>query len=82
MHRLLKTIVFLVVATILLVSGVDTALGQLSASPTESTFALYDQSGQTLMSYNGDLNLCDRFTHLYRMAPRAVQAPPAIAPRA
>jgi hypothetical protein len=80
--RFLKTLVFLVVALLLVVSGVDTALDRLAASPAQASYTLYGQNGRALLSYDGDLTFCPIFIHPARVTPRPFQSRFGFAPRA
>ena len=44
----------------MLVAVVDTALNNLSHSPAQNSFVIYDDQGRTLFAYSGDLNNCKR----------------------
>ncbi len=55
MKRFLKVFALLVVSLFLLVSGVDATLDQISRSPDQSNYALYDSKGALIVAYSGDI---------------------------
>jgi hypothetical protein len=55
MKRFFKVFVLLIVCLFLLVSGVDATLDQISKSPDQSHWTLYDSKGVLVISYSGDL---------------------------
>jgi hypothetical protein len=57
MKRFLKTLGLLVLSLFLLVSGVDAGLDHLSRSATQSSFTLYNEKGDAIASYTGDLHV-------------------------
>jgi hypothetical protein len=56
--RFLKVLVLLVVSLFMLMSGVDATLDHLTRSLSQSSYTLYDERGEILVSYTGDLALC------------------------
>lgn len=46
------------ISLVLLASGVNAALDRLSQSPAENSYTFYNEKGQVLLSYSGDLSLC------------------------
>ena len=80
MKRFFKSLCLLLTALLLLISGVDCALDRLSLSPDEGAFALYNQKGQTLYTYRGDLAFCQLYLHPLRA--RFFPSHAGIAPRA
>jgi hypothetical protein len=58
LNRFIKTLALLVVCLFVLVSGVDAALDHISRSVAQSSFTVYNEQGQTVLAYNGDLNAC------------------------
>ena len=58
MKRFLKIFSLLVVGLFALVTGVDSALGHLSASTTKSSLIVYNEKGTVVLAYEGDLNDC------------------------
>jgi len=55
-NRFLKTFALLIVSLFLVVSGVDSALNRLSHSVTQSSFTVYNEQGNIVLAYDGDLN--------------------------
>jgi|HubBroStandDraft_1064217.scaffolds.fasta_scaffold1207758_1 hypothetical protein len=58
MKRFLKVSVLLVVALFALVSGVDVTLDRMAKAETQSAFTYYDQKGQVVAYYSGNLAFC------------------------
>jgi hypothetical protein len=58
MKRFLKVLVLLVVSLFVLMSGVDAMLDHLTRSVSASSYTLYDDQGNVLLAYTGDLALC------------------------
>jgi hypothetical protein len=56
-NRFFKTAVVLVVSLFALVSGVDAGLDQLSRSASLSNCTFYNEKGEVVAAYTGDLNL-------------------------
>ncbi len=61
MKRFLKTLSLLIVALLLLVSGVDATLDHLARSVAQNTFTCYDEKGQAVLAYSGEVALSQRF---------------------
>jgi hypothetical protein len=61
--RFLKVLSLLVVALMLLASGVDATLDQLSRTPAQSSFVWYNEKGDAVLAYCGDLAQCKSFSH-------------------
>ena len=61
MKRFLKVLTLLVVALFALVSGVDVTLGHMSHAVTQSAFTCYNQKGQMVAAYDGNLALCQAY---------------------
>jgi hypothetical protein len=55
--RFLKVLTLLVLALFALVSGVDRALDKMAQSPTQSSFTWYNEHGDVVATYSGDLAL-------------------------
>lgn len=68
MKRSLQIFTFLLVALLLLVSGVNTALDHLTSSPAQNSFTWYNEKGEIIMAYNGDLNQCRAYVKPGRTA--------------
>lgn len=58
MNRTLKTLPLILMGLYLVVTAFDSALDCAAKSPTQSSFAIYDEQGRVALSYNGDLNEC------------------------
>jgi hypothetical protein len=58
MKRFLKTLVLLVASLFLIGSGVNAALDRLTHSAKQNSFTVYNQHGNLVFAYNGDLNAC------------------------
>jgi len=58
MKRFLKVFTLLIVSLFLLVSGVNATLGHLSRSTMESSYTIFDDKGDVVASYTGDLRNC------------------------
>ena len=58
MKKFFKTFALLLLGMFLLVSGMDAGLGRLSASAQQGSFTVYNERGETVFAYNGDLNAC------------------------
>ncbi|MEI9999514.1 MAG: hypothetical protein WDO13_10280 [Verrucomicrobiota bacterium] len=56
LKRFLKTLVLLVISLFVLVSGVNAALDQVSHSAAQSSIVVYNEKGQMVLAYDGDLN--------------------------
>ncbi len=61
MNRFLKTSLVLVVSIFALVSGVDCTLDHMSRSASQSSFNWYNDQGQSVVSYQGNLTECRPF---------------------
>jgi hypothetical protein len=61
MKRFLKTFSLLIVALLLLVSGVDATLDHLSRAPSGNSLVWYNQKGQAILAYSGEAALSQRF---------------------
>ncbi|HUB66418.1 MAG TPA: hypothetical protein VL981_02900 [Candidatus Methylacidiphilales bacterium] len=58
MKRFLKVSVLLMIALFALVSGVDVTLSHMAKAETQSAFTYYDQKGQIIADYSGNLAYC------------------------
>ncbi len=58
MKRFLKILVLLIIGLFLLVSGVDAALDRLSHSVAQNSYTLYNDRGDVMVAYSGDLRYC------------------------
>jgi hypothetical protein len=56
--RFLRTLGFLILALIALASGVDATLDHMSQAPTQNSVVIYDDHGNSLYAYNGNLSGC------------------------
>jgi hypothetical protein len=56
--RFLKVLVLLVVSLFMLMSGVDATLDHLTRLLSQCSYTLYDERGDILGSYTGNLALC------------------------
>ena len=70
MKRFLKTAALLIVSLFLIVSGVSSALDRLSRSDSQNEYTLYDERGEVVIAYTGDLSLCKAC-----LKPESVAAP-------
>jgi len=59
--RFLKTFLLLIVALLLLVSGVDATLDHLSRAPSQNAFVSYNEKGEAVLAYSGDAALAQPF---------------------
>jgi hypothetical protein len=64
MKRHLKVFVLLMISLFVLMSGVDATLDHLAHAPSQNAFASYNQKGQVVVAYSGDLNGCKAYTRL------------------
>jgi hypothetical protein len=60
--RNLKTLALLVVSLFIVVSGVNAALDKQADSVTQNSFTVYNEQGNVIFAYQGDLNACRAFT--------------------
>jgi len=58
MSRFFKVFTLLIVSLFLLVSGVDATLDHLSSTPDQSSYTIFDNKGDVVASYTGDLRNC------------------------
>ena len=72
MNRFLKVLALLVVSLFVLVSGVDVTLDHMSHAATQSAFTCYNQKGQVILAYNGDLALSAAYAKPQPVAPAAM----------
>jgi hypothetical protein len=56
--RFLITLGLLILSLFALVSGVSAALEHMNQSPAQNSVVFYDEQGNTLYAYNGNLNDC------------------------
>jgi hypothetical protein len=56
--RFLKTLGLLSISLFLIVSGVDAALDHLSHADTQNSFTVYNEQGNVVLAYDGDLSAC------------------------
>ena len=56
MKQFLRIFTLLIVSLFLAVSGIDAALDHLSRSVTQSSLTGYNEQGNAILAYNGDLN--------------------------
>jgi len=56
--RFLITLVLLVLSLFALVSGVNAALDRMTQSSAQNSVVIYDEQGNALYAYNGNLNDC------------------------
>jgi hypothetical protein len=70
MKRFLKILTLLIVSLFLVASGVDAALDRLSHSATENSFTAYNEQGNVVLAYEGDLHEIKAFAK-----PTSVAAP-------
>jgi hypothetical protein len=56
--RFLKIFALFVVGLLALVVGVNSALDHACRSVVQSSFTIYNEQGQALLTYTGDLNNC------------------------
>lgn len=61
MKRFLTTFVLLIISLFLVASGVDAALDHLSHSVTQNSFTVYNEQGNVVLAYNGDLSACKAY---------------------
>jgi len=59
--RFLTTFVLLIISLFLVASGVDAALDHLSHSVTQNSFTVYNEQGNVVLAYNGDLSACKAY---------------------
>ncbi len=57
--RFLLTLVLLIVTLSALATGVNAALEHLAQAPVQNSVVIYDEQGNTLYAYNGDLSTCN-----------------------
>ncbi len=62
MNKNFKTALVLFAAMLLLVFGVDAGLGKLARSEQQGSFTIYNEHGQAVFAYDGDLNSCRALT--------------------
>jgi len=55
--RSLKTFALLIMSLFVVVSGVDSALDHLNRSVSQSTCTVYNEKGEAVASYTGDLRI-------------------------
>ena len=58
MRRFLKTLAFLIASLSLLVSGVDATLDRQSHAVGQNSLTVYNQKGNVVLAYDGDLSFC------------------------
>jgi hypothetical protein len=58
MKRFVKTFATLMGVLLLLITGVNTALDRVAASPAQGSFVYYSGKGRPLYVYNGNPALC------------------------
>ena len=69
MKRFLKISVLLLVSLFVLVSGLDATLDHLNRSTTQNAFTWYDEKGEAVISYNGDLAYCKAYAKPVPIVP-------------
>jgi len=69
MKRPLKIFTLLLTGLFLLVMGVDTALDHQTRTTGQNSFVWYNEKGEVILAYDGDLNLCKAYL-------KPVTAPP------
>ena len=62
MKRSLQIFTFFLVGLFLLISGVNTALDHISRTPSQNSFTFYNEKGEIVLVYNGDLHFCKAYT--------------------
>ncbi len=72
MNRFFKTFSLLLVALLLLVTGVNATLDRLAHTSQENCYTLYAESGHALYAYNGDLDQCEPYVRPEPVLPRHV----------
>ncbi len=63
MKRFLQVATLLVICLFVLVSGVDATLDHVTRTPAQNSFTWYNEKGNTVLAYNGDLASCQAYTH-------------------
>lgn len=58
MKKFLKTFGLLMLGMFVLVSGIDSALDRVSSLPQHSCYTIYNEKGDVVIDYVGDLSLC------------------------
>ena len=69
MKRFLKVSVLLSVGLVALVSSVDATLDHLNCSVTQNAFTSYNEKGEAIVSYRGDLAYCKAYAKPVPVAP-------------
>jgi hypothetical protein len=57
-NKNLKLAVVLLASMVLLVTGVNAGLGHLTRSEQQGSFTIYNDRGQAVFAYEGDLSAC------------------------
>jgi hypothetical protein len=71
MQRHLKIFTLLLVTLFLLMAGLNSVLDRQSRETKQSSFVWYNEKGEVILAYEGDLNLCQAYVKPLTATPPA-----------
>lgn len=72
MKRSLFVLGFILLTLSAALYWVDSALGHLESCPAQSNFSWYNEKGQVIVAYNGDLNGCKEYARPIGTTPASL----------